>query len=237
MMIDHALSIKCSVTIVIVFAVTSTYSNYTDIDLPSDHIKYYFNYFPTVAQECRNNTVCPYKDSLDTKACWGYEPNCKAENSFSVPQCPGDHRGWVTTKKAQVETFYAQGDFGYVRDQRKEMSIFCEPLFVDDSSLECSEHMRFCRARNIMINFTDLIRRKEPIRYKMDVLKEGQIGGYCTLNEKRLEENADHISPLQSWGPELRNFRKLSRPPIVNHDCDIVIEKPTFVMKIDASKS
>lgn len=61
MMIDHALSIKCSVTIVIVFAVTSTYSNYTDIDLPSDHIKYYFNYFPTVAQECRNNTVCPYK--------------------------------------------------------------------------------------------------------------------------------------------------------------------------------
>ncbi|XP_006607155.1 EGF domain-specific O-linked N-acetylglucosamine transferase isoform X2 [Apis dorsata] len=234
MMIDYALSIKYSVTIVMVFAVTSTYSNYTDIDLPSDHIKYYYNYFPTVAEECRNNTACPYKGSLDTKACWGYEPNCKAENSFSVPQCPGDHRGWVTTKKAQVETFYAQGDFGYVRDQRKEMSIFCEPLFVDDSSLECSEHMRFCRARNIMINFTDLIGRKEPIRYKMDVLKEGQIGGYCTLNEKRLEENADHISPLQSWGPELRNFRKLSRPPIVNHDCDIVIEKPTFVMKIDA---
>ncbi|XP_033206078.2 EGF-domain O-GlcNAc transferase isoform X2 [Bombus vancouverensis nearcticus] len=233
-MTDNALSIKYSVTIVLVFAVTQTYSNYTEIDLPPDHIKYYFNSFPTVAEECRNNTACPYKDSLDTKACWGYEPNCKAENSFSVPQCPGDHRGWVTTKKAQVETFYAQGDFGYVRDQRKEMSIFCKPLFVDDSSLECSEHMRFCRARNIMINFTDLIQRKEPIRYKMDVLKEGQIGGYCTLNEKRLQENADHISPLQSWGPELRNFRKLPRPPIVNHDCDIVIEKPTYIMKIDA---
>ncbi|XP_060823909.1 EGF domain-specific O-linked N-acetylglucosamine transferase isoform X2 [Bombus pascuorum] len=233
-MTDNALSIKYSVTIVLVFAITQTYSNYTEIDLPSDHIKYYFNSFPTVAEECRNNTACPYKGSLDTKACWGYEPNCKAENSFSVPQCPGDHRGWVTTKKAQVETFYAQGDFGYVRDQRKEMSIFCKPLFVDDSSLECSEHMRFCRARNIMINFTDLIQRKEPIRYKMDVLKEGQIGGYCTLNEKRLQENADHISPLQSWGPELRNFRKLPRPPIVNHDCDIVIEKPTYIMKIDA---
>ncbi|XP_043597697.1 EGF domain-specific O-linked N-acetylglucosamine transferase isoform X2 [Bombus pyrosoma] len=233
-MTDNALSIKYSVTIVLVLAVTQTYSNYTEIDLPPDHIKYYFDSFPTVAEECRNNTACPYKGSLDTKACWGYEPNCKAENSFSVPQCPGDHRGWVTTKKAQVETFYAQGDFGYVRDQRKEMSIFCKPLFVDDSSLECSEHMRFCRARNIMINFTDLIQRKEPIRYKMDVLKEGQIGGYCTLNEKRLQENADHISPLQSWGPELRNFRKLPRPPIVNHDCDIVIEKPTYIMKIDA---
>ncbi|KOX67308.1 EGF domain-specific O-linked N-acetylglucosamine transferase [Melipona quadrifasciata] len=230
-MANNALSIKYSVTIILVYTVIATYSNYTNIDLPSDHIKYYFNSFPTVAEECRNNTACPYKDSLDTKACWGYEPDCKPENSFFIPQCPGDHRGWVTTKKAQIETFYAQGDFGYVRDQRKEMSIFCEPLFVDDSSLECSEHMRFCRARNIMINFTDLIRRKEPIRYKMDVLKEGQIGG---LNEKMLQENADHISPLQSWGPELRNFRKLPRPPIVNHDCDIVIEKPTFIMKIDA---
>lgn len=53
-------------------------------------------------------------------------------------------------------------------------------LSKDDSSLECSEHMRFCRARNVLLNFTDLLYRKEPIRYKMDVLKEGQIGGYCT---------------------------------------------------------
>ncbi|XP_076624909.1 EGF-domain O-GlcNAc transferase isoform X2 [Colletes latitarsis] len=233
-MTDNTLFSKVSVSIVLMFLVNVTHNNYTNIDLPSDHIKYYFNSFPTVAEECRNNTACPYKDSLDTKACWGYEPNCKAENSFSVPQCPGDHKGWVTTKKAQLDTFYAQGDFGYVRDQRKEMSIFCEPLFLDDSSLECSEHMRFCRARNVMINFTDLLQRKEPIRYKMDVLKEGQIGGYCTLNEKRLQSNADHISPLQSWGPELRNFQKLPRPPIVNGDCDIVIEKPTYIMKIDA---
>jgi len=56
------------------------------------------------------------------------------------------------------------------------------------------------------------------------------------LNEKRLQENADHISPLQSWGPELRNFRKLLHRPIVHGDCDVVIEKPTFIMKIDASK-
>lgn len=68
------------------------------------------------------------------------------------------------------------------------------------------------------------------------------IGKYLTLssatrlNEKRLQENADHISPLQSWGPELRNFRKLLHRPIVHGDCDVVIEKPTFIMKIDASK-
>lgn len=113
----------------------------------------------------------------------------------------------MATKKAQIDTFYAQGDFGYVRDQRNEMMMICEPLFLvilgefffsfrndscvflflyilwflqDDSSFECSEHLRFCRGRNVMINFTDLAHRNEPIRYKMDVLKEGQIGGYCT---------------------------------------------------------
>lgn len=70
------------------------------------------------------------QDSLDTKACWGYEEDCRAENSFSIPHCPGDHKGWVATKRAQLDTYYAQGDFGYVRDQRKEMMLFCEPLFV-----------------------------------------------------------------------------------------------------------
>jgi protein O-GlcNAc transferase len=71
-----------------------------------------------------------FQDSLDIKACWGYESDCKAEHSFSVPHCPGDHKGWVATKKAQLDTYYAQGDFGYVRDQRKEMRLLCEPLFV-----------------------------------------------------------------------------------------------------------
>ena len=61
MMTNNALSIKYSVTIILVFTVIATYSNYTNIDLPYDHIKYYFNSFPTVAEECRNNTACPYK--------------------------------------------------------------------------------------------------------------------------------------------------------------------------------
>ncbi|XP_020711618.2 EGF domain-specific O-linked N-acetylglucosamine transferase isoform X2 [Athalia rosae] len=237
MMIVNRLKInKILLFLIIIYlnVIQTICDNYTNINLPENQLKYYFNSFPTIAEKCRNDPECPYKDHLDSKACWGYEDDCRPENSYSIPKCPGDHKGWVATKQAQLDTFYTQGDFGYVRDQRKEMMIICEPLFLDDSSLECSEHMRFCRGRNIMINFTDLATRKEPIRYKMDVLKEGQIGGYCTLNEKRLMANADHISPLQSWGPELRNFRKLPRRPIVEGDCDVVIEKPTFLMKIDA---
>ncbi|XP_058802591.1 EGF domain-specific O-linked N-acetylglucosamine transferase [Phymastichus coffea] len=219
----------------LVFLTTVDASNYSDIDLPESHIKYYFNSFPVVAEKCRNDPSCPYKVHLDKEVCWGYETECKSEHSFSKPRCPGDHKGWVATKKAQLDTFYAQGDFGYVRDQRNEMMLLCQPLFLDDSSLECSEHLRFCRGRNLMINFTDLLNRKDPIRYKMDVLKEGQIGGFCTLDDQKLKENADHISPLQSWGPEIRNFKKLPRKPIVDGDCDVIVEKPTYILKIDAA--
>lgn len=111
----------------------------------------------------------------------------------------------------------------------------CEPLFPDDSSLECSEHLSFCRGRNLMINFTKLWKRNELVRYKMDVLGDGDIGGFCTLHQERLMKQADHISPLQSWGPEFRYFKKLPRKPIIEGDCDLIVEKPTFIMKIDAS--
>lgn len=65
------------------------------------------------------------------------------ENLFSIPHCPGDHKGWVATKKAQLDTYYAQGDFGYVRDQRKEMMLLCEPLFVV-SSLNYNINLTSC---------------------------------------------------------------------------------------------
>lgn len=61
------------------------------------------------------------------------------------------------------------------------MKIICEPLFPNDAVLECSKYLRFCRARNLMIDFTDLVHRKEPFRYKMDVLKQGQIGEFYKM--------------------------------------------------------
>ncbi|GLV39150.1 EGF-domain O-GlcNAc transferase [Carabus blaptoides fortunei] len=172
---------------------------------------------------------------LNKNVCWGYEQQCTGKKQYSMPSCPGDHKGWVKSKYDQQSTFYTQADFGFVKQQLKEMMVMCEPLFPDDSSVECSEHLRFCRGRNIMINFTDLASRNEPLRYKMDVLKDGQIGGYCELHKERLLEHADHISPLQSWGPEMRYLTRLERRPIVEGDCDVVIEKPTYIMKIDAT--
>lgn len=210
--------------------------NFSTINLPEGHLQYYFASFPKAAKECENDPECPYKNELHKDKCWGYEPGCKWDKQYSIPSCPGDHRGWVKNKLEQQNTFYTQADFGFVKQQQAEIKMYCDPLFQTDSSLECSEHMRFCRGRNLMINFTALTSRAEPIRYKMDVLKEGDVGGYCDLHEESLLKQADHLSPLQSWGPELRFFKRLNKRPIVEGDCDVVVEKPTFIMKIDASK-
>lgn len=60
-------------------------------------------------------------------------------------------------------------------------------------------------------------------------------GGYCKLNKELLNKQMDHISPLQSWAPELRNFAELPDRPIDEEKCDLVYEKPVYIMKIDAS--
>lgn len=71
----------------------------------------------------------------------------------------------------------------------------------------------------------------------MDVLSHGQIGGHCKLHRKRLEDELEHISPLQSWGPELRFFDTLSQPLAEGNYCDVTIEKPAFIMKLDATSN
>lgn len=115
------------------------------------------------------------------------------------------------------------------------MMLICEPISVHDSSLDCSEHLRFCRGRNLMLNFTDLIHRKEPFRWQNDVLKSGEIGGYCKFNKNLLDNQQMFMSALQSWAPEIRNFQSLSQRPIESNMCDIVVEKPTFILKLDST--
>lgn len=87
--------------------------NINDINLPPDHLHYYFNEFPAVAETCLNDEKCEYKQYIGRKGCWGYEQGCNMSTSYHVrPRCPGDHRGWVKTKEAQYDTFYTQADFG-----------------------------------------------------------------------------------------------------------------------------
>lgn len=72
--------------------------------------------------------VLIFQNGEVVKSCWGYELNCHPNNSYPRPLCPHHHNGWVQSKKEQLNTFYNQGDFGYVRDQRNELMVMCEPL-------------------------------------------------------------------------------------------------------------
>ncbi|KAL4706039.1 hypothetical protein ACJJTC_014261 [Scirpophaga incertulas] len=220
----------------LIFLNTSYCSIFKDINLPEEHIPYYLNAYESVAKVCVKDPQCPYKSLLGRNVCWGYEGNCNESHSYHVrPRCPGEHRGWVKTKDAQYATFYTQADFGYVKDQIEELTVICEATYPQDTSLECSKYLRFCRGRNLMLNFTGLIGRGNNLRYKMDILGPGQIGGHCKYYSERLMKEAEHMSALQSWAPEMVNFVKTDKKPIQDGMCDLVIDKPTYIMKLDAS--
>ncbi|KAJ8726317.1 hypothetical protein PYW07_001015 [Mythimna separata] len=207
-----------------------------DLNVPPEHVTYVFNAFPSVADACLSDPHCMYKDLAGIKGCWGYEYECVKNISYPVqPVCPGDHRGWVKTKQAQYDTFYTQADFGYVKEQIDDLMVMCEATYPDDTSLECSKYLRFCRGRNMMLNFTGLVGRGDNLRYKMDILGPGQIGGFCNFYAERLMKEAEHMSALQSWGPELVHFVKTPQKPITDGMCDVVINKPTYIMKLDAT--
>lgn len=170
---------------------------------------------------------------------WGYEVDSTGRDiiRYSQPKCPGSHVGYVKDKVSQLNAFFTQADFGYVRQQLFELRVLCEPDFVHDSSLECSKNLRYCNGRNLFIDLRDIPDRKEPIRYHTDVLKEGQIGGFCRLHQEQLKKELDHLSALQSWAPEMRNFESVGHRPFADDGelCDVYVDRPTIVMKLDAS--
>jgi protein O-GlcNAc transferase len=130
------------------------------LNLPESHLSQYFNKFPELRDACQKDKSCKFYDFLNSRkydkdACWGYEKSCNQEK-YRVNVCDGNHTGYVESKEAQHDVFFAQTDFGFVKEQIDEMQVMCEPLFLTDSSLVCSKDLRFCRGRNIMFNFTEL---------------------------------------------------------------------------------
>ncbi|KAF3828994.1 hypothetical protein GH733_003258 [Mirounga leonina] len=70
--------------------------------------------------------------------------------------------------------------------------------------------------------------------FKEDFLQSGEIGGYCTLDTRTLMSQGQRKSPLQSWFAELQSYAQLNFRPLEDAKCDVVIEKPTYFMKLDA---
>ncbi|XP_027215871.2 EGF domain-specific O-linked N-acetylglucosamine transferase isoform X1 [Penaeus vannamei] len=209
-----------------------------DLKIHSEHMAIYFQNNPEIAKECEKSSSCPFNMHLNRKICWGYENDCQKEYAYSHPSCPGEHRGWVRTKEEQIATFYSQGDFGFIQEQREELKTYCHPEQEGDSVLECSDHMRFCRGKYISIDFRDLASRKEPVLYNVDVLKHGQVSGHCKLDKSLHKANSDQISFLQSWGPELQHFTERKERVQRNAEmCDVWVEDPAVIMKLDATSN
>ena len=217
----------------LLFTSGATY-NWSDLDLPSEHAVIFLTTHPSLLAQCREDKhQCPYYDqvqhlpSADT-ACWGYEPGCK--NNASLIQCPDESRGWTTSKEKQVGEFWRTADFGYVAEKRAELREFCSP--APSSALECVDHLKFCRAKNIFIDFRHTETSKHHDRYREDILQFGDIGGNCRLNREQLMKNSDQKSPLQSWASELQVFIEMNQTN--SFQCDLTITKPTILIKLDS---
>lgn len=170
-------------------------------------------------------------------SCWGYEDkDVKCTQFYSKADCSGSPGAWTQSKSEQKRIFDEQADFGYVKKLRSELVQYATSLHqTDGSSLECTDFTRFCRGRNIYIDFRNNLRRiSESVKYKSDVLKDGDIGGYnCLLKEKELLSQSAHKSPLQSWFDEVEHFKCESEEVT----CDVNVTTPVYLMKLDATSN
>ena len=140
----------------------------------------------------------------------------------------------MSSKNEQLKKFWDYADFGYVKRRVGEMKVYCQGTEPDDTYLECVDHTRMCRAKNILFDFKNLKSMNSNDRYREDVIKPGDVGGHCKLNVDQFKKQGGHKSPLQSWYAELGYFEELDYKPIKEGKCDIVVNDPTYVIKLDA---
>ncbi|XP_063797008.1 EGF domain-specific O-linked N-acetylglucosamine transferase [Pseudophryne corroboree] len=207
--------------------------DYRRINLPANHLPYYLHNNRHVADACRQDPLCPFGEYLtQLDSCWGYEKSCKKEKSFSYPICDKVDFGWAKNLEGAQEIFWRQADFGYVKERLGETQMLCRPKEKGDSMLACSTNLQHCRATNFYLDLRNPKRSND--RFKEDFLREGEIGGHCDLDSQKLLSQGQRKSPLQSWFAELQIYTSLAFRPVEDGHCDLIIEKPTYFMKLDA---
>ncbi|KAG8510581.1 EGF domain-specific O-linked N-acetylglucosamine transferase [Galemys pyrenaicus] len=166
------------------------------------------------------------------KYCWGYEKSCRPEDRFGYPVCSYVDTGWTNTLESAQDIFWRQADFGYAGERLEEMHVLCHPQEMNDSSLVCSHYLQHCRATRLYLDLRNIKRNHD--RFKEGFFPSGNIGGHCKLDSRTLMSEGQRKSPLQSWFAELQSYTQLNFRPIEDTKCDMVIDKPTYFMKLDA---
>ncbi|XP_066283949.1 EGF domain-specific O-linked N-acetylglucosamine transferase-like [Branchiostoma lanceolatum] len=204
--------------------------------LPPEHLPYYLYSHPEVAAAVRNDTQC-YRQHRALLPCWGYEEDCPPESRYSPPVCAQEWEKGKRHKLSNTERFWWQAGFGYAREQRRQLVTLCEARSQEDSWLECSHYARYCKGRNLYLDFRRLKIHENHFgkRFKRDILGPGDIGGHCKVITDRLTNMAGHeVHGLMSWYAELENFTSLNfRPTAGNENCDVILDTPTYFMKLD----
>uniref|UniRef100_UPI00359025C7 EGF domain-specific O-linked N-acetylglucosamine transferase isoform X1 n=2 Tax=Myxine glutinosa TaxID=7769 RepID=UPI00359025C7 len=210
-----------------------TSSKYVALSLPPEHRPFYLHNNPTETKCCQADPHCPLKHHFQKLgSCWGYEESCEAPRRAAHPSCHSSSTPWVINLEEAKQMFWQQADFGYVKERRKELQTLCHPQHPGDSSLVCASHMRYCTATELFIDLRNP--RRSNNRYEEDFLKNGEIGGHCILDQEALNAQGDHKSPLQSWFAELQTYTSLPFSVHTAKECEVVIDRPTYFMKLDA---
>ncbi|XP_075704109.1 EGF domain-specific O-linked N-acetylglucosamine transferase-like [Rhinoderma darwinii] len=205
---------------------------YQKINLPAGHLPYFLHNNQDMARSCSQDPHCPFREFLtQLDSCWGYEKSCRKERRFSYPVCDQVDAGWAKNLEGAQEVFWRQADFGYIMERLAEAQVFCHPREQGDSLLACSRHLLHCRATNLYLDLRNP--RRPQDRLKEDFIQEGEMGGHCDLDSQKLLSQGDRKSPLQSWFAELQTFGSLTFRPIEDGHCDVVVERPTYIMKLD----
>ncbi|XP_033105509.1 EGF domain-specific O-linked N-acetylglucosamine transferase-like [Anneissia japonica] len=209
--------------------VQRTKSIFADPDLPISHYPFFFHGETKEADKCRYAPSCPYKKQADKDVCWGYEDDCNRKNIPLYPVCSVLHKLWATDLKNQSDLFWQTSDFGYIKELKKQVEV-CQAIEKDGSYMVCSKNLEYCKAHNIIINFTRLLHEngRQTNRFREDMFTDGDIGGLCKIN---MYEKPALTGVLQSWFNELSRFSSVN---FTNNDCDILIEQPSFFMKMDS---
>ncbi len=77
----------------------STKIAWSKLNLPLNHMPYFFFSNRKLQKLCIEDEKCPFKEQANSTElkCWGYEPKCnfKSQGKLFLPECPGDSKGWV----------------------------------------------------------------------------------------------------------------------------------------------
>lgn len=229
---------KASVTALVMFILFMDFSKVAsvwdlrNVNVPPSHIPYFLRKKAGKMGLCSNG-ACQDGESKNMP-CWGYEDDCNPLNQFSKPRCIHLHQPWAKTMEDQVQLFWEQGDFGYIKKMKSQVMELCQPKELEDSSLTCTTNLWYCQATNIYFDLRNFNPDAANDRFREDVLKEGEVGGHCHFKKDLHKNQNKNKSPLQSWFAELEHFTSLSVKPLQAGLCDVIVNRPTVFMKLDA---